>query len=79
VVSQKIIEDEEDKITQMLLDFARITGYKKVRLDTTDEQNKPLSSISGSASILMSGTTTVPVLCWKDALKGITCWGTSAC
>lgn len=28
------------KITQMLLDFARITGYKKVRLDTTDEQKQ---------------------------------------
>ena len=28
------------RITQMLLDFARITGYKKVRLDTTDEQKQ---------------------------------------
>ncbi|MBD2743905.1 GNAT family N-acetyltransferase [Coleofasciculus sp. FACHB-1120] len=28
------------KMTQMLLDFARITGYKKVRLDTIDEQKQ---------------------------------------
>ena len=28
------------KMTQMLLDFARKTGYKKVRLDTVDEQKQ---------------------------------------
>ncbi|MBD1942107.1 GNAT family N-acetyltransferase [Coleofasciculus sp. FACHB-712] len=28
------------KMAQMLLDFARITGYKKVRLDTIDEQKQ---------------------------------------
>lgn len=28
------------KMAQMLLDFARETGYKKVRLDTTDEQKQ---------------------------------------
>ena len=27
-------------MTQMLLDFARKTGYKKVRLDTVDEQKQ---------------------------------------
>lgn len=28
------------KMTQMLLDFARKTGYKKVRLDTTDKEKQ---------------------------------------
>ncbi|MEP0881429.1 GNAT family N-acetyltransferase [Trichocoleus sp. ST-U3] len=28
------------KMAQMLLDFARITAYKKVRLDTIDEQKQ---------------------------------------
>ncbi len=28
------------RMAQMLLDFARIAGYKKVRLDTTDEQKQ---------------------------------------
>lgn len=52
------------KMAQMLLDFAMITGYKfaDLILPMNKNKHKPLSSISDSASISSSGTTTVPAL-----------------
>jgi len=71
------------KITQMLLDFARITGYKKVRLDTTDEQKQAqalkLYQRLGFYFIERYNDAPCTMFMEKMLRKGITCWGTSAC